>query len=214
MADGDRAHRPPAVRQIHRARRDVLAEQGAGDPGRAEPLDRERDEQVLHRRAHRDHEHGLLRRRPPLIRIGVRGRSHQARHHDQRRPAQHLATPQPPADLLRSEPVAAQVGRPSRRHGVQQRIPRGSRFQQNEPPRLAVVRCRRGQRRGHRPADDRRIDRRIGERPDRPAGQRHVGRPVPEHVLLSGPDELPRPRAVLLGDQALEPADHGDRYVQ
>jgi hypothetical protein len=214
VADGDRAHRLPAGWQVERERRDVLAEQGAGDPRRAEPLDRQRDEQVLHRRAHGHDEHGLLRSRPPLIRIGVRRGSHQARHHDQRRVPQHVPAPDPPADLLRSEPVAAQVSRPRREHRVEQRRARRGRLHDHEPPRLAVVRRGRGQRRGDRAPHGGAGHRLTGKSPDRSAGQRDIGRPEAEHVLLGGPDQLPCPRAVLLGDQVVEPADHGHRDVQ
>ena len=69
----------------------------------------------------------------------------------------------------------------------------------------------RGQRGGDRPADRPGVDRLGGERPDGPAGQRHVGRPEPEHVLLGRPDQCPRTRAVLLGDQLGQPAHDRDR---
>ena len=120
VPDGDRAHRPPSVRQVHRPGRDVLAEQGARDPRRAEPFDGQRDEQVLHRRAHRDDEHGLLRTGPPLVGIVVRRVGDQARHHDQRRLPERSAAPDPAADLLLGEPVAAQVGDPGLAHRVEQ----------------------------------------------------------------------------------------------
>ena len=87
-------------------------QQRARDPRGAEAVDGERDEQVLHRRAHRDGEHGLLRGRTPLVGIVVRRVGDQARHHDKRRLPERLPAPDPAGDLLRREPVAAQVGDP------------------------------------------------------------------------------------------------------
>ncbi len=69
---------------------------------------------------------------------------------------------------------------------------------------------RRGQRGGDRPADHLDVDGVGGERPDRPAGQRYVGRSEPEHVFVGRPDQRPRARAVLLGDQVGQPAHHRD----
>ncbi len=214
MADRDGAHRPPALRQVHRPGRDILAEQGAGDPRRAEPVDRQRDEQVLHRRPHRDHEHGLLGAGPPLIGVVVCRVGDQARHDEQRGEPERLAAPEPAGDLLLGEPVAAQVGRPGLAHRVQQRGPGAGRAEDDETPRLAVMRRRRGQRGGDRPADHPGIDGVGGERPDRPAGQRHIGRSEPEHVLIGRPDQRPCAGAILLGDQVRQPAHDRDRDPQ
>src|SRR5258708_36123248 len=84
VADGYGAHGAPAVGEVQRRRGDVLAEQGRGDPRRAQVLDGEGDEQVLHGGAHRDGEHGLLGAGPALVGAGVRRPRLQARRPDQR----------------------------------------------------------------------------------------------------------------------------------
>jgi len=214
VADGDGAHGTPAVRQLQRRRRDVLAEQRAGDPRGSQPLDGERDEQVLHRRAHRHREHGLFRGAAPPVGIVVRRVGDQAGHDDLRRAPQRLPAPHPAGDLILGEPVPAQVGDPGGAHRVQQGGTGGGRLHDHEPPRLAVVRRRRGQRGGDGAAHRRAIDGLGGERPDGPAGQRHIRRPEPEHVVCGRPDQCAGPRAVGLGDQVRQPADHGDRDPQ
>jgi hypothetical protein len=213
VADRDGAHGAPAGWQVHRAGGYVLAEQRARDPRRAEPFDGERDEQVLHCRADRDGEHGLFRGRTPLVGIVVRRVADQARHHNQRRLPQRLPAPDPAGDLLRRKPVPAQVGDPGLAHRVEQGRAGRGRFQHYEPPRLAVVRRGRGQRGGDGPADRLGVDRLGGERPDGPAGQGHVRGSEPEHVLLGRPDQRPRARAVLLGDELGQPAHDRDRDV-
>jgi len=140
----------------------------------------------------------------------MRGVGDQAWHDDQRRVPQHFTAAQPAADLFLGEPVAAQVGGPGLAHRVEQRHPGRGRLKDHETPRLAVMRCGRGQRGADRPADRRGVDRRGGERADGPAGQRHIRRPEPEHVLVGRADEGPRARPVLLGDQVGQPAHDGD----
>jgi FO synthase len=153
VADGNGAHGPPAGRQVHGPGRDILAEQGAGDPRRAEPVDGQRHQQVLHRRAHGDGEHGLLRPVAPLVGVLVRRVGDQARHDDQRREPQHVPAPEPAADLLLGEPVPTQVGDPGLPHRVDQGLARGGCRQDHEPPRLAVVRRGRGERGADRAPD-------------------------------------------------------------
>ena len=144
----------------------------------------------------------------------MRGVGDQARHDDQRRVPQHVAAAEPAGDLLRREPVAAQVGGPGLAHRVQQRRPGLGRLQDDETPRLAVMRSGRGQRGADRPAGRAGIDRLGGERADGPAGQRDIRRPEPEHVLVGGADEGSRARPVLLGDQVGQPAHDRDRDAE
>ncbi len=73
--------------------------------------------------------------------------------------------------------------------------------------------CGRGQRGGDRPADRFEVDGFGGEGPDGPAGQGHIGRSEPEHVLIGRPDERARARAVLLGNELGQPAHDGDGDV-
>jgi hypothetical protein len=163
VAHAHRAHRLPARGQAQRPGRDRLAEQRAGHPARAQALHGQRDQQVLHRGAHRDQEHGPLRGVAARVRVGVRGVGHQARHDDQRRPAERLAAAHPAGDLLLGEPVPAQVLLPGREHVVEQPGPRRGRLHHREPPRRAVMRRGRGQRRRDGPADRLRRDRLGGE---------------------------------------------------
>ncbi len=53
-----------------------------------------------------------------------------------------------------------------------------------------------------------------GERADRAPGGQHVGRAEPEHVLARHPDERPRARAVVVGDEGGEPPHERDRQLQ
>ena len=135
----------------------------------------------------------------------------QARHHDQGCLPQRLPAPDPAGDLFLGEPVMAQVRDPCLAHRVEQGRAGCGRLDDHEAPRLAVMRGRRGQRGGDGPADRPGIDRLAGERPDGPAGQRHVRGPEPEHVLIGRPDQRPRARAVLLGDELGQPAHDRDR---
>src|SRR5450756_1020027 len=73
MADGYRAHGEPAGREIEGAGGDVLAEERRGDPCRAEILDGQGDEEILHGRAHRNGEHVPLGARSAVVGVGVRG---------------------------------------------------------------------------------------------------------------------------------------------
>ncbi len=135
----------------------------------------------------------------------------QAGQHDQGGLPERFAAPDPAGDLLLREPVAAQIGDPGVAHRVEQGRAGRGRGQDHEAPRLAVMRGGRGQRGGDGPADRPGVDGFGGERPDRPAGQRHVRGPEPEHVLVGRPDDGARARAVLLGDELGQPAHHRDR---
>src|SRR5258708_5359528 len=73
VPDTNRAHRLPAGWQPERLRRDVTAEQRAGDPAGAQSLDRQRDEQVLDGGADRDQEHRALGGIPARVWIRVGG---------------------------------------------------------------------------------------------------------------------------------------------
>ena len=72
----------------------------------------------------------------------------------------------------------------------------------------------RGQRGADRPADRAGVDRLGGERADGPAGERHIRRSEPEHVLVGGADKGSRARPVLLGDQFCQPAHDRDRDAE
>jgi len=142
----------------------------------------------------------------------------QEREHDLGRVVEQLAACHAPVDPVRREIVPAQVRSPRGAHLVQQFGPQWTVAQPDEAYRAGVVRRRRGQRDGGGPAQDLRVDRvgakarterRISTASRRPAAIASF-RAQPEQVLLDGPDQVVRCRAVVHRGQA---AHHGRRHA-
>ena len=140
---------------------DVAAEHRRGHPRGAQPLTGQRDQEVLHARARRDHEHLPLR----ACRAGRPGRCatpSMTRHGTTRYGAARSTSPRRTRLATDSsrDAVAAQVRDPRVAHRVEQPLAGLRGLQQDEPPRRRVVRGGRG-RRPRRP--------RAVPRPGRPA---------------------------------------------
>ena len=177
VADADRAHRLPAVRQPERRRRHRAAEHRARHPARAEPLDGQRDQQVLHGGARRRRRTSPARR-PPAGRPGRLCAASVTRHGTMISGARRSGSPRRTRRAICSSvnPSPRRSVDPRGQHVVEQRGPRLRRLHDREPPRRGVVRRGRGQRGRDRAAHRHRVDRLGGELAHRPPGGQHVRR--------------------------------------
>ena len=117
------------------------------------PADRERDEQTLHRGAHRDGEHGVLGGGAPRIGVGWRPIGNHERDDQLGCVVENLAAVDAAFDGVGVTAVAAEIGAPPVLHRIEQPEPYARVLHPDEPHRPGVVRCRCGERLGDRGLD-------------------------------------------------------------